>query len=178
MRSLSSSRDPTRMWRSICLAILPKKPSMTLSHEPWVGVSTISNLPGCPSSQALVSLDLCTEWLSSTSLMTCPFGYLASRASSSSTNSRLLWRSRTTPSTVPSCRSMPASSAGVPRLRYSWSRVTAPPRTPGVGLRSSPVGESAWMPGFSSTETTRASGPSSSHGSRLPSSSKRNESCW
>ena len=60
----------TRMWRRTDRANLDKKPSMRLSHEPCLGVKVNSKRPGGrASSQALVSLDMCAERLSRTSLI-------------------------------------------------------------------------------------------------------------
>jgi len=42
---LSSALDATRMWRSMERAILEKKPSTRLSHEPCLGVNTKQNRP-------------------------------------------------------------------------------------------------------------------------------------
>jgi hypothetical protein len=40
--------EQTRMWRSIERASLEKKPSMRLSHDPWVGVNVKVKRPmGC-----------------------------------------------------------------------------------------------------------------------------------
>src|SRR6185312_5620678 len=65
MRSLSSCFEVTRTWRRTDRANLEKKPSMRLSHEPCLGVKVNSKRPGGrASSQALVSLDMCAEWLS------------------------------------------------------------------------------------------------------------------
>ncbi len=70
MRVLSSALDATRIWRSIERAILKKNASTTLSQEPCLGVNTKENRPcGWLSTQALVSLEMCAEWLSRMTLM-------------------------------------------------------------------------------------------------------------
>src|ERR1700720_2337513 len=75
MRCLSSCFDATRMWRRTERANLEKKPSMRLSHEPFLGVKVKSKRPaGWPASQAWVSLEICAEWLSKISLIAVPAG--------------------------------------------------------------------------------------------------------
>src|SRR5580704_8908569 len=55
-RSLSSSLQLTRMWRSTERASLEKKPSMRLSHDPCVGVNVKVKRPiGWAASQLVVS---------------------------------------------------------------------------------------------------------------------------
>ena len=64
-RSLSSCLELTRMWRNSERASLEKKPSMRLSHEPWVGVKVKVKRPiGCAASQVVVSRETWAEWLS------------------------------------------------------------------------------------------------------------------
>jgi hypothetical protein len=49
---------------------LKKNASTTLSQEPCLGVNTKENRPcGWLSTQALVSLEMCAEWLSRMTLM-------------------------------------------------------------------------------------------------------------
>jgi hypothetical protein len=53
------------MWRSAERASLEKKPSMRLSHDPWVGVKVKVKRPiGCAASQVVVSRETWAEWLS------------------------------------------------------------------------------------------------------------------
>jgi hypothetical protein len=74
-RSLSSCLDATRMWRSTERASLEKKPSTRLSQEPCLGVKVNSKrCAGWPASQALVSLEICAEWLSSKAGAGAPSG--------------------------------------------------------------------------------------------------------
>src|SRR5215813_4151535 len=55
-RSLSSCLERTRMWRRTERASFEKKPSMRLSHDPWVGVNVKVKRPiGCAASQFVVS---------------------------------------------------------------------------------------------------------------------------
>lgn len=62
--------DATRMWRSMERAILGKNPSTRLSQEPCLGVNTNEKRPsGWASTHALVSFEICAEWLSRISLM-------------------------------------------------------------------------------------------------------------
>ena len=64
-RSLSSGLELMRMWRNSERASLEKKPSMRLSHEPWVGVKVKVKRPiGCAASQVVVSRETWAEWLS------------------------------------------------------------------------------------------------------------------
>src|ERR1700741_4077253 len=64
-RSLSSSLELTRMWRSTERASLEKKHSMRLSHDPCVGVNVKVKRPaGCGASQLEVSCETWAEWLS------------------------------------------------------------------------------------------------------------------
>ena len=64
-RSLSSGLELMQMWRNSERASLEKKPSMRLSHEPWVGVKVKVKRPiGCAASQVVVSRETWAEWLS------------------------------------------------------------------------------------------------------------------
>ena len=64
-RSLSSCLERTRMWRRTERASFEKKPSMRLSHDPWVGVKVKVKRPiGCAASQFVVSRETWAEWLS------------------------------------------------------------------------------------------------------------------
>src|ERR1700739_34366 len=64
-RSLSSCLEVTRIWRNSERASLENKPSMRLSHEPWVGVNVKVKRPiGCAASQLVVSRETWAEWLS------------------------------------------------------------------------------------------------------------------
>ena len=64
-RSLSSCLERTRMWRRTERASFEKKPSMRLSHDPWVGVNVKVKRPiGCAASQFVVSRETWAEWLS------------------------------------------------------------------------------------------------------------------
>src|SRR5207248_9824985 len=61
-RSLSSCLEVTRTWRSTERASLEKKPSMRLSHEPWVGVNVKVKRPiGWAASQIVVSRETRSE---------------------------------------------------------------------------------------------------------------------
>src|SRR5277367_6351294 len=61
--------------RSTDRAILEKKPSTRFSHEPCFGVNTKVKRPsGWVASHALVSLEICAEWLSRISLMAVSVG--------------------------------------------------------------------------------------------------------
>ena len=58
-RCLSSCLEVTRMWRNTERASLEKKPSMRLSHEPWVGVNVKVKRPiGCAASHVVVSREI------------------------------------------------------------------------------------------------------------------------
>ena len=59
-RYVSSCLELTRMWRNSERASLEKKPSMRLSHEPWVGVN-VKRPIGCAASQVVVSLETWAE---------------------------------------------------------------------------------------------------------------------
>ena len=64
-RSVSSCLELTRMWRNSERASLEKKPSMSLSHEPWDGVNVkVKRQIGCAASQVVVSCETWAEWLS------------------------------------------------------------------------------------------------------------------
>ena len=53
------------MWRRTERASFEKKPSMRLSHDPWVGVNVKVKRPiGCAASQVVVSRETWAEWLS------------------------------------------------------------------------------------------------------------------
>jgi hypothetical protein len=53
------------MWRTSERASLEKKPSMRLSHDPFVGVNVNVKRPiGCAASQLVVSRETWAEWLS------------------------------------------------------------------------------------------------------------------
>ena len=58
------------MWRGKVLAIFENTHSIKLSQEPCLGVCTYSKRPGRVPRQAAVSLEMCAEWLPSTTRMT------------------------------------------------------------------------------------------------------------
>ena len=92
--------------------------SYSARNHAW-GVKTNSNLPGIVARKALVSLDVCAEWLSSTSRILSPLGYLLSRIFRNSMKSELLWVSLTSGIASPVTRSRPARSDCVPWRTYS-----------------------------------------------------------
>ena len=54
------------MWRNAERASLEKKPSMRLSHNPWVGVKVkvkVKRPIGCAASQVVVSREMWAEWV-------------------------------------------------------------------------------------------------------------------
>ena len=64
-RCLSSCLEVTRRWRNTERANLEEKPSMRLSHDPWVGVNVKVKRPiGWAASQVVVSRETWAEWLS------------------------------------------------------------------------------------------------------------------
>lgn len=80
------------MWRNAERASSEKKPSMRLSHDPWVGVK-VKRPIGCAASQVVVSREMWAEWLSRMTSMAVSAGQAVSRSFRNSMNSRLRWRS-------------------------------------------------------------------------------------
>src|ERR1700747_1029084 len=64
-RSLSSCLERTRMWRRTERASFEKKPSMRLSHDPWVGVNVKVKRPiGWATGPFVVWRETWAEWWS------------------------------------------------------------------------------------------------------------------
>ena len=99
---------------------LLKNPSIMFSHEPCFGVNTNSNLhSGFVPRKALVSFDLCAEWLSSMIRIGSCAGYFKSSIFRKRTKSELLWVWLTSGMASTVSRPMAASRETVPGLLYS-----------------------------------------------------------